>query len=262
MSKVGIAFLLAMLSMPLFGQGFINIVRPPAVGGSGPTCSGSTSETFEGSNDGYDLANWNLQDGGSGQVDPDDTTRTEDYFSGDSLHIWATSGFSNRYIQEITPYAKDPYYMAFSLYIDTEGIGDGIDAQVARFGDAGVEALCVRLAYDSPDRFLELWYGDDCYDGGTDTGDSYQVSLDNVYIIEMYADNVGASTDVIGWRIFDCGSGGDSCDTTPEHTYEDDAVEVLVGSADRPALGFWSKASSWHDSYYGFLEIDSSQVCN
>jgi len=257
---------LFLAALPLFGQVTITgmtledvTITAAAVGG--PTCSGDWEETFDGT--GYVTAGWSETTSGTGAVDEDDSTRTETYFSGNSLRTYATGTFSNSYTRILggAP-AYDPFYMAVSFYLDSETLDDTENQLVLAIADSTVEALCVRLHDESGVLNLELHYGDNCDQSSpSTTGDTYTISLDTVYIIEVYADNVGSNTDVGGWRIFNCGSDGTSCTTTPDHTYEDSAMEILTGTADRPWLGQVSGAF-YSDMYFGFMYLDSSQVCN
>jgi len=262
-----LGLLVSLLALPAYGQVTIEgmtlaDVSVVATVPGGPTCSGTTSESFDttAGGGGYDLQgspSWTENLLADGVVDEDNTTRTETYFSSEDLRVGATGGSSEfrAYLGAVT---TDPMYAAISFYLDSESLSDTEWATVFQISDDSNQSACVLLHDDTGTLTLELHYANNC---ASTTSDTYTISLDTVYIIEMYADNDGASTDTVGWRVFDCGASGDSCTTTPDHTYEDTALEASTGSNDRILLGS-VEHSNYYDSYVGFLEIKSSQVCN
>jgi hypothetical protein len=243
------------------------IFQTAAGGTTPPSCSGgSWSESYDGT--GYDLSDWAGNETGGNTYDEDNSTRTETGFSGNSLNFATPSAGSNSYSFH-DPSNIDPTFSAISLYVDTEALDNSERQSVWYFGKtfSNDAYVCVNL-YQSPGQLeLEFSYGNNCRTGtGTMRASTYDISLDQVYIIQMEADD-NTTNDTVGWKIWDCGSDGDQCDgSSPDHEYRNtSAGDVVWGSGDqRHGVGIFSAVagSDEYDAYVGFVETGTSEPCS
>lgn len=240
-----------------------NIPFAPRAAAGGPTCSGgSWSESFDPT--GYDLFSEQNTDGGCTQ-DEDDTTRTETYFAGQDYYSHCGSHSKSAYASyDYTGF--DPNFMAASVYVTSLTQGNSERVTMFSIGRqfSAVSYVCAGLWTTSGgvDQ-LEFSYGDNCRTGtGTQLADVRNLIEDNVYIIELEFDENGAN-DTVGWRVWDCGSNGDSCSATPDQTFSTTA-SVWTGSLDRSYIGLRPQASGHGPAsfYLGFVEAGTSEVCN
>ena len=257
----------AMLLMLL--QGVTTFVRtdgaPPA---GGPTCSGNlASESFDPV--GYDVVTSEF--GGCNAIDEDDTTRTETYFDGRDLLQDLNGGCS--YCGCVARYegvGDTARFVSAAIYVATEDIAgtewyglmalanEGIGHTmvcVGLLGDgaAGVD-LAVTVATDGGDTT--------CMNGGGVTKDLSSFSTGTVYIVELEWGQNGA-TDTWGWKVWDCGSDGETgCTSTPD-TSDTGTANISASNPDGFDAGMSAPESTPVSAvYYGFVEYGSAATCS
>lgn len=260
MKQVGIAILGFLLASAMSAQVVIEgmtlaDLTITTVATGGPTCSGSISESFDGV--GYDLS-WTETTTNSGVVDEDDTTRTETYFVAEDLHVKADAADS-QYNTYTNFSATDPYFIATAVYFASEDLSNETNKYFIWSGAGSAETVCAVLGDTGGQFYMELKYADGC---GSTTSDTYNISLDTVYVVQLNYENIGASSDTVGWKIWDCGADGTSCSTTPDHTYTTSSVEAGTSDTTRVRLGGLSGVGSFYDAYFGFVEIATTEPCS
>ena len=244
------------------------IVRRATVGGGGPTCvAGGLStvdETFD-TDPGYDET-WTEQINGSGTLDPDDTTRTETYFDDESweaVHAVGTDPNTRAFTDIGTE--RTTYYAAFSIKVTSLTIATDTRIGIFKMTRGGNKNVCVLLEDSSGTTSWALHTADagvdtDCSNGGIQQA-TRAFDLNHVYVFETYY-NENGTTDDWGWRVWDCGTNGTSCTSTPD---TDDS-----GTEDIYSLGIDDLEAGWRRQtgtmggthYIGFVVGGTTQPCS